>query len=194
MVLTMIRPFINDTLSKIGAINTSLVERLTRKKEEAISIDYARLQDLIRKNSWREAVRLMQGLESAILVLESPQGTTGKAPPYSEVLIRLDAGIRGTLLNLREPPLPAVADLTAMLKDVRNKMILAGSFISETLEKMTVEYESMAAAIEAGRWPEAEGLMANANLPRVYVDDLRAKIEVARKIDKQRLDSGVNRS
>ncbi|MDP3919758.1 MAG: zinc ribbon domain-containing protein [Candidatus Omnitrophota bacterium] len=192
VVLTMIRPFINDTLSKIGAINTSLVERVIRETEQAISIDYAKLHDLIQKRSWQEASSLLRSLEGQILALEASQGTTGTAPPYSEALTQMDADIRGTLLNLREPPMPAVADLTEMLGDVRRKMSLVDSFIPETLKQTTASYQNMAREIEAGRWREVEGMLRNVNLPQVYANDLRAKIEVAKKMDKQKLASGVN--
>ncbi len=60
VVLTMLKPYINDTLSKIGVSNQILVERSIRYKEEELSQGYEEVVEHIKKEEWGAALRLLK--------------------------------------------------------------------------------------------------------------------------------------
>ena len=108
VALTMLRPFINDTLSKIGAINSVLVERKIREKEQAARRSYEELFGLTRQKFWPEAAATVLTLDRALDQLENPGPLAGAPPPYPAAVSEVDAGIRATLQAISAPPSPAV--------------------------------------------------------------------------------------
>jgi len=110
VVLTMLRPFITDTLSKIGAINHILAERVIRSKEQEISLAYEQLLNLSQKKSWKEASAVVLTLNQKIDALEQPSSLMQQTPAYPPVLHEIDPGIQATLMDLHSVPSAAIAD------------------------------------------------------------------------------------
>jgi hypothetical protein len=59
VALTMLRPFINDTLLKVSAMNQSLLDRGKRSKEQVLGVEYHKLAGLVAQKKWPEALEVI---------------------------------------------------------------------------------------------------------------------------------------
>ena len=182
VVLTMLKSFINDTLSKIGAINSSLVERVVREKETSVSESYGELLNLVSKKQWQEANAVLLILEQKLDELGHPELLAGPPPPYPVSIAQVDDGIREVLLRIQNSPPPAVADLQPVQQDVQQKRKVIESFLSINLDSAQALYDEAVNALGRGEWDEAERKLRQVETPLVLYKDAQEKIEILKKI------------
>ena len=194
VALTMLRPFINDTLSKIGTINSTLTEQKVRDKERALFDQHAELRPLIEKKSWPEAAAVILKIEDSIGELENAGRLTGNPHPYPEEINRVDEEIRATLFDILVPQAPAVSDLVPLEQDIQAKKKVIESFLAENLKAQQEKYDEALEMIRGQNWLEAEKKFREIELPAALAADAREKVKVLQKLQKPALDSGPKSS
>lgn len=191
VVLTMMRPFINDTLSKIGAINSSLVEGTVRQKEQQLSEVYGKLLGLTKEHSWAEASAAILEVEKKLEELEKPDRIAGSAPPYPAAIAQVDADIQATLAAIISPPVPGIADLDPIRMDVRAKRRVVESFMAPNVEAAETQYLEALDFIQKQNWLEAEKRLRGIESPIALAQDAAEKVKLLKKLQETALDSPV---
>jgi hypothetical protein len=182
VVLTMLRPFINDTLSKIGAINSSLVEKTLREKEKAISENYGMLLNQIQQKSWQEASQTLATLNQNLTAFSNPTQLAGQPATYPDAIRQVDDGVRATLFDLLQVPPPTVADLEPMRRDLFAKRNVVDSFLPDRLEAAQSQYQEAMDLIAQRQWREAEQKLKQITSPLALAKDAQQKIEILKKL------------
>lgn len=183
VVLTMLRSFINDTLSKIGAINHVLVEKETRDKETKVSGGYQALFDGIQKKDWQTVVSEITALSSLLDELENPKKQTSQAPAYPVSLMALvDDGIRATLIEQLQVPPPPMASLNTIRADIEQKVNVAESFLPVRLQEMQGKYDEGLAAVDRKDWFQAEQKFREVRFPLALFQDAQEKAGILKKL------------
>lgn len=184
VVLTMLRPFINDTLSKIGAINTILVERQIRDQEKDISESYEAIFPLIEDQDWSDAYQAVLTLEMSVNSLQNPDNQKVSPPPYPPTVSQVDDDIRYVLMQILTPPAPAVADAEALRQDLVGKKQVLEAYLLENVQKSQKYYDEAYEKIQAKDWAAAEGLLVQVQVPSELREDARKKLEILQQIKK----------
>ncbi|MCM8775562.1 MAG: hypothetical protein NC930_04330, partial [Candidatus Omnitrophica bacterium] len=190
VVLTMLRPFVNDTLSKIGAVNHMLIVRQVRDKESALSDRYAELCRQIENRAWAEALSSILKCEEEIQALESPGMLVAEPPPYPAGIREVDRDIQATLYELLKPSPVTVADLGPIKQDLALKKKVIQGFLPENLEKVQKCYHEALEMVHQQRWDEAERLLRGVEYPVVLAKDAQEKVKILKKLKMPALDSG----
>lgn len=185
VVLTMIRAFINDTLSKIGSINSTLVEKAVREKERELSRTYQKLLETIPAKSWQEAYDLTHEMERRFNELENSSTAAGPAAPYPPTIQQVDSDVRTTLLSIQAPPPPSVADLTPLGKDVFNKRKVIQTFLPAFIEKQQAQYDDAVDSIVRAEWQEALKKLGQIEGRSILEQDAQEKIKILQKMSEK---------
>lgn len=189
VALTMLRPFIADTLSKIGSINSSSVERLTREKEQAISGAYAQLADLMTKKSWQAVLDQIAVLRKLLDAFAQP--SEGQASAYPPGVSQVDEDIQATLFGLLKVPAPPVSDLEPIRRDILLKEKMIRTFLPEGMQAIQVRHDEAIEAIGQSRWQEASAKLREIDTPPAYFKDAQEKLRILKKLEDSGLDSAV---
>ncbi len=185
VVLTMIRPYINDTLSKIGTINSAAAERAIREKEQEIVSRYAKLPETLQGKKWEEALSSLNELLKITQALTQPQKIGTKPMAYPPAVQNVDRDIQATLFEILTVPPPAFSDLEPLLRDIQAKKRVVESFIAEEIQERQVKYDEAMDAIAGKRWADAEQKLKEIDLPLALVQDASEKIKVLKKLNKK---------
>lgn len=189
VALTMLRPFINDTLSKIGALNTMLVETQLRSREEEISSDYQALKDLIKEKSWTNAWQAADRLQKKISGFEQSVTPDSSAPPYPDSVRQIDRDIGATLMDILTPPTPPIGNLVPISEDLRTKKAVLETLLPENRQEQARFYDEGLGLIQTGDYAGAEASLEKVRFPKALAEDAAQKIAVLRKLKNQNLDS-----
>ena len=189
VALTMLRPFIADTLSKIGSINSSSVERATREKEQAISGAYAQLSDSMTKKSWQASLDQIAALRKRLDGFAQP--AEGQASAYPPGISQVDEDIQATLYGLLKVPAPPVSDLEPIRRDILLKEKIIRTFLPEGLQKIQALYDEALEAIRQAHWQEASEKLREIDTPPAYFKDAQEKLRILKKLEDSGLDSAV---
>gem|GEM_PF-674780 len=189
VALTMLRPFINDTLSKIGALNTMLVETQLRSREEEISSDYQAFKDMIKRKSWASAWQAADRLQKKISGFEQSVTPDSSAPPYPDSVRQIDRDIGATLMDILTPPTPPIGNLVPISEDLRTKKAVLETLLPEKRQQQAGYYDEGLKLIEAGDFAGAEAALGKVRFPKALAEDAAGKIELLRKMKNQNLDS-----
>lgn len=181
VVLTMHRAFINDTLSKIGAINNSLSEGKARGKEQEITGLYTELLADIDKSAWPEAYGTAVKLQQKLDVFEKSAQADSPIETYPKSVGQVDESIRATLFDLLNVPPPSQADLEPIERDLLLKRKVIESFLPANLEPVKLQYQEALDLIGQSRWTEAESKLKTIAFPISLYQDAQEKIKVLRK-------------
>ena len=182
VVLTMLKPFISDTLSKVAAINSSLVDNRVREKEKQIGEAYETLLAAVTGKRWTEALQAAGELEKKMAEAANPETLAGGPAAYPPALSQVDSDIRTTLDALLEVPPPTVADLEPLYKDLWQKRNMIQSLIPENLEKIKKVYEEGLQALQVKDWNRAEKVFSDISGPPELARDAGEKIRLIRKL------------
>lgn len=189
VALTMLRPFINDTLSKIGALNTMIVESQLRSREEEISRDYQAFRALVESRSWKEADAAAAALQKKIQGFEQSVTPDSSAPPYPESIRQIDRDIGVTLMDILTPPTPPIGNLVPISEDLRSKRAALEILIPENRAEQQRLYDEGMSLIQAGNLQGAGEVLGRVRFPAALAEDAAAKRAVILKVRNQNLDS-----
>lgn len=188
VVLTMLRPFVNDTLSKIGSMNTSLVGKDLHTREEEIRSVYENLQDLLGKSAWEEANAKVLELTKKLEGIEKlPQEVNPPGLPKEIELV--DADIREVLLAQVAPVQPSLPDWEVLREDLRAKEKIIQNQLPEGWKAVRKQYDQALFLLQNKNWGEAKELFQRIDSPEALAEDARAKIAVIDKLVRPSLDS-----
>lgn len=182
VVLTMLRVFINDTLSKIGAINGTIVEKTVREKEGALSRAYQELGELFKKPVWPKAFAKAQEIEKMMVELNRPELLKGSAPSYPAFMNQVDQDIQATLFNILTPPSPSVVDLAPIEQDIQAKKRVIQGFLPENLAAVQKSYDEALQLIREKRWAEAVEKLKAIAYPPALAKDAAKKVKILQKL------------
>lgn len=184
VALTMLRPFITDTLSKISALNNILMERAIRDREVRTSEQYNRLLALLTDRSWQESLDLNLQIQASLDEFMNPERIVREPPAYPPTFNSIDADIRQTLVSLQEIPTPAVSDYQPMLKDLQQKEAVIRSFMPLELEKQTMLFDRGMDAVQKKLLDDAIRNFEKIEFPLALKEDAEEKLEVLRRLRK----------
>jgi len=182
VVLTMLRPSINDTLAKIGTMNAFLTQKSGYEKEEKIRSDYDSLYELLQKSSWDEAsAKLLELRKELSEIQRSPEAENIPLPPLPQEVSLIDPDIREVLLAQTAPAASAVQDWTSLDQDLTAKEQILKNRLPGTLEMIQKQYQEALDLIRDGNWKEAKELLQKIDFPPALREDAQAKIKILDK-------------
>ncbi len=188
VALTMLRPFINDTLSKVSATNQSVLDIEKKSKEQALSLKYQKLIGLITQKKWQEALTVIGQMISEVDQLRknvAPQ----KAPSYPASFGAIDADLQRPLMDLMSPSPSSTADLQPLQQDLVEKKEVIETFTEAYLASATAVYQAALGLIREKKWQEAVQALGAIQGPQVLQQDAAGKIAILEKIEGRALDS-----
>lgn len=194
VVLTMLRPFITDTLSKIGLINSALVEKKVRDREADLVASYDQLMPLLHNKSWAASLEAITAMEQKLQAFANPEKLAGGPSEYPAGIRLVDQDIQATLFDLLTVPPPAVSDLEPLSRDLFAKKRVVQGFLPASLEARQTSYNEGLEAMDRGDWAGAEKKFKEVDLPAELAGDAQKKIEILKKMQSGRLDSGEKTS
>lgn len=180
VVLTMMRPFINDTIAKIGAMNFTLARAQVGGQTAQVVTAYAALQQMIRNREWSQALVAADKLASELPDVAAALPVI-QAPPYTTGFEKVDADIQGTLLRLLAVPTLGF-DAQVLGSDLSVKKELLLELADPDRKKSVESYRAALLKIESKEWPEARRLLLEVKSPAELKEDADQKISVLNKI------------
>lgn len=192
VVLTMLRDYINDILSKIGAINGTLVETRVRSAEQDISRDYMEMKRMIDTGKFLEAAAMTAALRERIEKLERLEGFREGSPPYPPATARLDTGIQAALADIQNAPPPTVADFEPIKEDLRLKSLVLAGLDPGKRSEMKQLYDDALRDIQQKAYAEARKKLLRIDSPVFLAADAREKVRILNTLVDSQLDSAVD--
>ncbi len=189
VVLTMLKPFINDTLSKIGAMNAMLAEGPVRDLEIRVSQAYDHFIQLLQARSWDAAYDAAEGLLAMNADFDQQAGQAPKVVPYPPSFSGIDRDIGKALLDLLESPRPSAADIGALQRDVRMKKNIIETLLPEKFSKELDHYRVGLEAISQADWQKAVQAFESVKAPALLARDSEEKLRIIQRILKAALDA-----
>ncbi|HNX69099.1 MAG TPA: hypothetical protein PLL75_06670 [Candidatus Omnitrophota bacterium] len=194
VALVMLRPFTNDTLAKISAMNQSLADRDLRAQEEVLGAQYQKLMGLIAEKKWNEAFAAAGELEPLVRNAQQKAKVQAPLPQYPASFANIDADIQRPLMGLMNANPPTVADLQPLQQDLIEKKEILETFTEGYVSTVTATYQSALALIRKEKWQEAIPLLESIRGPQPLIEDAARKIAILKKIIPPALDSGQKTS
>ena len=189
VALTMLRPFINDTLAKIRTLNQSLVMKEKRAKEEEVTAAYKQLSDLISQQNWAKAMTAIDQLQPRLDQLDAAAKQPAVPPPYPAAIGMVDQDIQRPLADLLTPNPVSVADLLSLKQDLAEKKDVLAALTGAELKTASDIYQNALTMIREEKWEEAIAALSSLQGPEVLKADAEAKIAIIRKIIGQGLET-----
>ncbi len=181
VVLTMLRPYVNDTLSRIGAMNALLMEKDLYALEEKIRSSYENLQSALTRRAWDEAnAALLEVTRELDGVNQVPKPV--QSPPLPEEVAQIDEGIRTVLLAQAASPEPSAPDWESLWQDLSAKERVIQLHLPEFQAQLARPYEEALGFIQGRQWKEAREVLQKIDFPEELVRDAREKVAVLDKL------------
>lgn len=184
VALTMLRPFINDTLSKVSAMNQSLADQGKKAKEEALSADYQKLNGLIAQKKWQEALAVTGSMMSGVEELRKNAKSQEPPPSYPASFGALDLDLQRPLMDLMTPVPSSTADLQPIQQDLVEKKEVLETFTENYLKNATAVYQSAVGLIREEKWQEAAQVLGSIQGPPALHQDAAQKVAILGKMMK----------
>jgi hypothetical protein len=189
VALTMLRPFINDTLSKVSAMNQSLLDRGKKSKEQVLSVEYQRLTGLIAQKKWEEVLTTIGQMIPEVDQLRKNAIPQEVPPPYPASFGTIDLDLQRPLMNLMSPSPSSTADLQPLQQDLVEKKEVIETFTEAYLKNNAAIYRAALELIRDEKWQEAIQTLGSIQGPQVLQQDAAGKIAILGKITGRTLDS-----
>lgn len=189
VALTLLRPFTEDVLSKIGAVNTMLVDRGFRGEEQVIQQTYHELLSDIQSRNWQQAIDKADAIVQRINAFQNQNMTKAAAPPYPREITGIDSGIAVTLMDLLKPSQASIADLTLVEQDVLLKKEIMQELRPSVIDAQVKLYNEAMEFIAQGEWNNAAAKLEQISSPKTLKEDAQKKLNILRQNKNQSLDS-----
>ena len=183
VALTMLKPFINDTLSKIGTINSTLSEQNVRGKEIEVAQKYDELFGSIQKKDWENALSLMDRMNQLFQAIERPELLGVQAPPYPPAIAHVDTDIQATLQGILKASPSSTSDVGPLRRDLELKRFVLESFIPARLEAALRYHGEALDQIARENWQDAEKKLRQIQYPITLVKDAQEKVRILKKLE-----------
>ena len=189
VALTMLRPFINDTLAKIRAMNQSLVDKGKRAQEEALSAEYQNLSALIAQKQWAGALAAIASLTPRVTQLQQSSKIREAPPSYPASFGNVDQDIQRALMDLMATNPSTLADLQPLQQDLVEKKEVLETFTEDYLKGVMTTYQNAMALIHVQKWGEAIQAFESMAGPRELQEDAARKVAILKKIGQSSIAS-----
>ncbi|MFA5160105.1 MAG: zinc ribbon domain-containing protein [Candidatus Omnitrophota bacterium] len=189
VALTMLRAFINDTLSKVSAMNQSLLDRGRKFREQTLSVEYQKLTGLIVQKKWQEALTVTGQMISGVEQLRKNAVPQEVPPPYPASFGTIDLDLQRPLMDLMSPSPSSTADLQPLQQDLVEKKEVIETFTETYLKNVTAIYQSALELIHDKKWQEAAQTLGSLQGPQALQQDAAEKIAILGKMAGRTLDS-----
>lgn len=181
VALTMLRPFINDTLAKIRTMNQILSEQAQQVEERALAAVYQNVLALIEQKKWQEALTAVDALMPRVITLQQSARQPVTLPPYPPAFGMIDQDIQPALLDLMSVNPLTLADLQPLQQDLVEKKEILLQFTQAYREKVTATYRNALELIHQQKWQEALAQLESIQGPRAIQEDAARKIAILQK-------------
>ena len=188
VALTMLRPFINDTLSKVSAMNQTLADKEKRIREEAVSAEYQKLGGMIARKQWKDALSLIAPMTAEVNELRK-NAKPREVPSYPPSFGTIDADLQQPLMDLMAPAPSSTADLQPLQQDLVEKKEVLETFTESYFKNATALYQSAMVLIHEQKWQEAAQTLGSIRGPQVLQQDAAQKIAILEKMTLLKPDS-----
>jgi len=182
VALTMLKPFINDTLSKIGALNQSLVEQGQRAKESEVAVSYAALMNSLQAGNWDEALRSVDQVAPVVAQAQDAARQQVNPPAYPAAINLVDQDIQRAMADLTATAPATAADLLRVREDLAQKRDILVDLEIGQYRKTVATYQDALARIKKGDYEDAARDLATVRGPESLRNDAQAKLAVLRKV------------
>jgi len=182
VALTMLRPFINDTLSKVSAMNQSLLDRAKKTREQALSGAYQSLNAEIAQKKWKEAIAGIDKMIQEVDALRKDTKPPEAPPQYSEAFGMIDADLQRPLMDLMVPSPSSTLDLQPLQQDLVEKRELMETFTEAYLKGAMALYQTGLAALREEKWVEASQAFGAIQGPPALQQDAMQKMAILVKL------------
>ncbi len=182
VALTMLRPFINDTLAKIGAMNQGLVDKGKRVQEEALSAGYQKLSGLIAQKQWTEALAAIASLTARVAQLRESSKLQEAPPTYPPSFGGVDQDIQRALMDLMATNPASLADLQPLQQDLVEKKEVLETFTEDYINNVMAAYRDAMALVHEQKWGEAAQAFESMSGPQSLQEDAARKAAILKKI------------
>ena len=190
VALTMLRPFINDTLAKVSAMNQSLVDRGKRVREEALSASYQKLGGLIAQKKWVEAPAAIDQMTPELDLLRKNPKVQESPAQYPAAFGTIDVDLQRPLMDLMAPVPSSTADLQPLQQDLVEKKEVLQTFTEAYVKNAVALYQAALGMIRAEKWQEAAQSLGSIQGPPALLQDAAEKMAILGKILKDQGAAG----
>ncbi len=182
VALTMLRPFINDTLSKVSAMNQSVVDRGKKVKEQTLGVEYQKLAGVIAQKKWQEALAVTLQMISEVDLLRKNATPQEVPPPYPASFGTIDLDLQRPLVDLMSPSPSSTADLQPLQQDLVEKKEVIETFTEAYLTSAMAVYQSALGLIRDKKWQEAAEALGSIQGPQALQQDAAGKVAIIGKM------------
>lgn len=181
VALTMLRPFINDTLAKIRVMNQILSDQSLRLEEKSLTAEYQNLLSLIGQKKWPEALTAIETLTTQMMTLQQRAKQPNPLPAYPSTFAMIDQDLKPVLLELMTVNPSTLADLQSLQQDLVEKKEVLETYTKAYVDHVTGIYHNALELIRQEKWQEAMKQLETIPGPRVLQEDAARKVAILRK-------------
>ncbi|HOW59483.1 MAG TPA: hypothetical protein PLO78_07150 [Candidatus Omnitrophota bacterium] len=182
IALTMLRPFINDTLAKIRAMNQSLSEKEQRAEEQTLTGAYQNLAGLIGQKKWDDAIAAIDQLVPLVAELQKKSKLPHPPPPYPASFGMIDQDLQRPLMDLMTANPSSMANLQPLQQDLVEKKEILETFTEGYVKHVMENYRKAMELIRQEKWQEAINVLESIQGPRVLQEDAARKAAILKKM------------
>ncbi len=180
VALVVLRPYINDVLGKIGAINQYFQSQRLASRAESISKNYQDLFSALDLKNWGSALRSIKTIRERVATFQDESTMT--TMDYPPAFRALDGEIQAAVVKTTAPSPLQATDFKALLLDLdlKEKVVLQNT--EEALGQAQKDYEKAFQLIEAKDWASAYDQLGVITYPPELVEEAATKAAILEKI------------
>ncbi len=182
VALTMLKPFIADTLSKIGALNQMINDQDRRQKEKEIAAEYGSLLASIQEGRWEEAILKLDQLQLVATQIQNLAQERPALPPYPSAVGMIDQDIQRSLAALSTPGVSSTTDLLHVREDLAQKKDILMDLSDESYNKAVAIYREGMTFAREGKYKEAFRVLSTIRGPEMLRNQLQTKLAILAKV------------
>ena len=174
VVLVMLRPYINDVIGKIAALNQRGLKENSAKELQHIFHSYDGLFATLAQGKYLDALQEIRALKNQIRTFESRPADTLVRYPAS--LRTLDPELQNAIRQEAEPKADAVFNSKPILLDLGIKEKVTEQNAPETLKKSQDTFGEAVGLLKESRWEEARTKLRAIEAPPELVEEARERL------------------
>ncbi len=182
VALTMLKPFITDTLSKIGALNQMVADQNRRQQGKEIEAEYGSLFALIQEGRWEEAILKLDQLQLVATQMQSLTQERPAMPPYPSVVGMIDQDIQRSLAALSTPGVSSTTDLLHVREDLAQKKDVLVDLSDEAYNKAIAIYQEGMTFVREGKYKDAFRVLSTIRGPETLRNQAQTKLAILAKV------------
>ena len=180
IALVMLRPYINDVIGKIAALNQHLTSQQTLAEAKKIYQTHDNLIAQLDLQDWDKAAGLMNQLRAQMDAVEKQ--AQNENITYPPALQQVDQEIQQAIIRDGKPAVLKEINFTALKSDLDAKEKVVKRNSAENLAAIQKSYGQALRLIEESQWDEAYRLLQSIDYPSELVLDVKQKTALIEKL------------